>query len=281
MYRTFIIILQKLRLLEKLNMVVTITKNQHQFKIPIIAGTGIDFLNEQEAWFDYIIDKIKDINDATFIDIGTNVGQTLLKVKSKYPNAQYIGFEPSADCVSYVNKLIKLNNLFNSEIYPVGIGNETKITKLYSYSSDTDQAATIIEDFEFRPQSKVNRITNVPLFDISALKLSLKDSVFIKIDVEGSELEVIKSLANIIEEKNPIIICEILPCYTTDNTYRIERQESISNIISDANYTITQINLNGKLNIIKSFPINSNIELTNYLFIPNKKVNEILKYTND
>ena len=46
--------------------------------------------------------------NGAYLDIGVNIGQTLMKLKSVNPKIEYIGFEPNATCVHYVNKLIDM-----------------------------------------------------------------------------------------------------------------------------------------------------------------------------
>ena len=41
-----------------------------------------------------------------FIDVGVNVGQTLLKLKSISSEINYLGFEPNPNCVNYLKNLI-------------------------------------------------------------------------------------------------------------------------------------------------------------------------------
>jgi len=61
---------------------------------------------------------------------------------------------------------------------------------------------------------------------------------FLKIDVEGAELEVIEGLKNWINDHRPIMIAEVLPTYTADNTFRIERQNRIAVLVSEMNFVI-------------------------------------------
>jgi len=46
-----------------------------------------------------LLKKILLLKDGVFIDIGMNLGQTLIKLKCVDPNIRYFGFEPNPGCV--------------------------------------------------------------------------------------------------------------------------------------------------------------------------------------
>jgi FkbM family methyltransferase len=65
----------------------------------------------------------------------------------------------------------------------------------------------------------------VPVFHGKALTQFLPSKVgsILKVDVEGAELEVIEGLKSWINETRPIIIIEVLPVYTVENKFRLQR----------------------------------------------------------
>ena len=58
-----------------------------------------------------VIQRLFKLKSGAFIDVGVNLGQTLLKVAAIDPGRAYVGFEPNPACVDYVWKLIETNNL--------------------------------------------------------------------------------------------------------------------------------------------------------------------------
>ncbi len=60
--------------------------------IPIIGGTGYDLLRSQEQKFIDVFKWILAKKEGCFIDIGANLGQTLLKVRSISSEIPYYGF---------------------------------------------------------------------------------------------------------------------------------------------------------------------------------------------
>jgi FkbM family methyltransferase len=57
----------------------------------------------------------------TFVDVGMNLGQTLLAAKAIDPARHYIGFEPNPHCFAYCEQLTQLNQLPNVSLVPIGL----------------------------------------------------------------------------------------------------------------------------------------------------------------
>ena len=72
----------------------------------------------------------------------------------------YIGFEPNPVCVSYLYKLIQLNQMENVRIMPVGLGRQSEILTLYA---DTEFAsgAAVIKGFRKNQKIKYKIKKNV------------------------------------------------------------------------------------------------------------------------
>ncbi|MEQ8362614.1 MAG: FkbM family methyltransferase [Cyclobacteriaceae bacterium] len=238
------------------------------FSIPLQAGIGFDHLFEKEIWMTVVLKKVLALKpNEAFVDVGVNLGQTLLKVKSTNLNIQYIGFEPNMTCVAYVNKLISRNGLGSVQIFPVGISDNDGHAVLYHASDKLeDSSASIIKEFR-----DVSNLGQKIIITFSEDRLSfLQDHVLgvVKIDVEGAELEVVGNLKSFINKDRPIIICEILPVYNIDNAFRLDRQNALIKIIKELKYLIYRIEIDGTLFEIDEIGIHSEIEDSNYLLVP-------------
>ena len=208
----FVRILEKLGILNFVNFRLTMNINGHKFKIPFMGSKmGTENLLMQEAWF-YIV--VRHINAKSglsqeFIDIGTNIGQTLLKVKSISADMKYVGIEPNVVCVNYMYNLIRHNNFGNVRIFPVGLAEKSEMLTLYADNEFASGASMI---HGFRSQQKIKHEYNTPVFSGDFI-LGKCNPYLIKIDVEGFELDVIKGLQETLRRERPIVICEILPNY--------------------------------------------------------------------
>ena len=111
-------------LLSKLNYTQTVRVGKTAFKIPVIQNMGRANLKQSDTWMLDFFTSMRLTDTSGFIDIGVNVGQTLLQFRSV--SAQpYWGFEPNPSCVHYLNALISANQFksthINSLILPTGV----------------------------------------------------------------------------------------------------------------------------------------------------------------
>ena len=270
MIKLFIKILYKIRLLKYFNLTTRIKVNRGSYKIPVINELGLDNITLSELWMSSILEKIIAIKDGTFIDIGVNTGQTLLKVKSLKPDIKYIGFEPNPNCVFYAQQLISINKIENTTLYPVGVAEVTKLVELNFFTNEsTDASATIIADF--RPGSKIYRKEIIPCFEFKDINQDNFGTIScIKIDVEGAELEVIQGIKEIIVKDKPFVLIEILPVYEILNKDRMERQTALEEILNSIDYKLFRIHKKNDtevslLELIEAIGVHSNIEWCDYI----------------
>ena len=141
-------ILTKIKIISRINFTVSQKINGRNFKIPFTGSKmGTDNLSLQERWFSDIFKELyQNFNEPTFIDIGMNIGQTVLKVKSISPNINYVGFEPNGVCTNYLYELINLNKIENIKVIPIGLGAFTSIQTLYA-DNKFASGASVIKDF--------------------------------------------------------------------------------------------------------------------------------------
>lgn len=282
MNKIFLKALNKFNLLENINVTVPIDLNKNNFLVPVEGKTGYSNVFTTEPWMVGLLEKILSLKSGIFIDVGVNIGQTLLKLRCVNKEIKYVGFEPNPYCINYTSKLIALNELKNTILMPFGVSNKTEIGVLnFFYKGNTDSTASIIP--EFRPEQKIERKEFIPLYDFSKFHHLVKsDSVgFLKIDVEGAELEVLESFTEIIKKSNPFILIEILPVYNQENKTRLERQNKIEALIYINNYSILRIIKKGdnvhKLEELSSFGIHSDLDHCDYICVPKSDLNKILE----
>jgi FkbM family methyltransferase len=254
------------------------------FKVPVLKNIGWSIIFENEPWMTELLELLLPLNAGIFVDVGVNIGQTLLKVKSIDRTREYFGFEVNPYCIAYLKELIKVNNLNYINIMPFGLSDKTGLTQLqFYYDSEVDVTASIIQDY--RPDDKVVKSDYVILSRLDDLELfSQKKIGIIKVDVEGAELEVIIGAKRKISEDRPKLIIEILPAYTEENVNRIKRQRQIESIFKDLNYNfflIKKDNENHFRGLIRldAFQVDGNISQCDYLLIPEEKIDLISHFS--
>lgn len=241
------------------------------FKVPVYKGIGFSNLRDAEIWMTTLLNKLGS-PEACFLDIGVNTGQTLLKWKALYPHALYAGFEPNQNCVGYLDCLIEENQLINCSIYPYAVSTDKAEKRLYLLGNDpADSSATTIAGFRGDESRREITVQSMPLSD-------LDNNIFdlIKIDVEGSELEVLESVFEV--NNQAVIICEILPVYSAENKDRLNRQKKIESLLEKNGYCLFRVQKEDKIGLVEisEIGIHSELEKSDYVFIPENKKDAIL-----
>lgn len=257
--------------------------NDQIIKAPVILGLSCDLT---ETWMIHLLKHLLEQKEGAFLDIGINLGQTLIKVKGVEPKRKYIGFEPNPTCVFYIKELIKRNKFKDCTVIPVGLFIEDKVALLECVNNiEFDSAASLIQNF--RPDHKVYHKIPVPVFCFQKIADVLDfDAIgIVKIDVEGAELEVVKSLYQLFQSYRPIVLLEVLPVYSQENVTRKERQEELEQLFSELNYCWLRVdkleNTFVGLRKIENIGIHSNLNQCDYVVIPNEWIVKIQALVKD
>ena len=239
-------------------------------KIPVYPNLQCGI---SEPWMINLLRNVMPHREGAFIDIGANLGQTLVKVQAVAPEIQYVGFEPNPICVFYLWELIKLNEWHNCTIVPAGLYPENKILNLECIGDkDADSGASIIHNF--RSNRQITKTIPVPVLNYQSIQNTLEIGPvgFIKIDVEGAELDVVETLRPLIEKNKPILLVEILPVHKAENIERKKRQEELLRILKSLKYKVFRIQKkNGEffeLVPINDIGIHGDLDLCDYIMVP-------------
>ena len=268
-------ILRKGRLYKVINWPAATVVNGRRFVVPTLNGSRAE---PTEAWMIEVLRRLFALRSGPFIDVGVNLGQTLLKVAALDPGRTYVGFEPNPTCVDYVEKLIAANGLTSYKLAPVGLASKPGIVTLdLFFGSDSDSSASLVPNF--RPEQKVAFRKNVAVFSADDLPPGFipEGVAVIKIDVEGAELDVLTTLLSIIRRDRPFIAMEVLPAYTADNTARIDRQNQIEALLKDADYRLLRINSAGAPAVtpVEQIGIHGDMDLCDYIACPSEAVEAV------
>jgi FkbM family methyltransferase len=267
--KEFVHLFHRLRMLRYVHLFTELRYGNKSYTIPIAKGIGYSHCVGHEGWLLKVMTALGRYfsQDKAFIDVGVNVGQSLLLLKSLYPYVPYAGFEPNPVCVEYSRQLIEVNNLQKTTIYPFGLSDKSTEAYLNFYHrNDDDSSASVVTQFrpeEVRQRRRISLVCGDELQDWEKIRPGI-----IKIDVEGAELEVITGLANVVAVYRPCIICEVLPVYSNSNTFRVNRQQSLQKVLVRHGYNIYQVDPTGSINKIDAFSVHATLDACNYLFMP-------------
>jgi FkbM family methyltransferase len=240
------------------------------FRIPLQRGFDARIIRRNKSlWMDEVIKGCYAVSQGTFIDIGANVGQTLLKVKSLFAAVAYVGFEPNLHCAGYISALIASNNFQDCAIFPVGLGCEEKITPLF-YEHHADPKATVVDNF--RGNEHALRRQTVMIRDAGTFiaALRLPGIAIIKIDVEGYEAAVLSGVHDVLRCQRPFVICEVLRAHSPEHpshTFRVHSRTVCETLLRELDYAIWGVN---RARMIEACGHISDT-YTNYVFAPQEK----------
>ncbi|WP_398480743.1 FkbM family methyltransferase [Tardiphaga sp.] len=159
------------------------------------------------------LDKIVPAGAVT-VDVGANVGlytQKLAKLSGKVH-----AFEPSRDMAT----LLRRTSASNVSIHEIALSDQEGEADLYIPQSDDG----LVHGLASLEQSHAPNTTNVVAAHVPLARLDgvMKDDVaFVKVDVEGHELSVLKGATGLIDRCQPVFLVEAEDRHRTDATKSI------------------------------------------------------------
>lgn len=260
----------KLNLLRNRIYIRTSTLYDRNWRIPVIDAMGYSLAvgDQSELWLYRELKKCHaQYPISLFIDIGVNIGQTLLKVKAIDKHIRYIGFEPNPTCVYYTEYLIRLNAIKNVSINSFGLGAIPSLAQLH-FLGEEDTRATLNRT-ETSPANLIyQRQVAVWTLDEIDLGISEEEHVVLKVDVEGYELEVITGAKGFIQKYRPILFFESLPHQRLEKN--IQRSHLLFKSLREQQYTIFLLNQDGsKQAVDEHFENMDDFARTDFIALPN------------
>lgn len=141
------------------------------------------------------------------LDIGANFGyHTITMANIVSDTGKVFAFEPMRLFFQQINANACINNLFNVTTYNCAVGETTDVC----YIPEPNLMDNLVNhgDTSISKTSKIHQTeTNVIYIDL----LKLPKIKFIKLDVQGCELQVLKGAKNTIKKDKPALIVEIEP----------------------------------------------------------------------
>jgi FkbM family methyltransferase len=139
-----------------------------------------------------------------FVDVGANIG--FYACMARHAGKQAIAVEPQAGNLRYLYSNLLANGWGDTEVFPMGLGSASGLVTLYGFSST---GASLIPGWAGASQ-RTQRVIPVTTLDTLLGNRFPRKKLFIKIDVEGVEYEVLKGADTVLASApKPVWIVEI------------------------------------------------------------------------
>lgn len=231
-------------------------------------------------WKTEAVAKILEYRKGSFIDVGANVGQSLLDFLCAPARSSYLGFEPNLTCCRHLATFIAENRADGCRVIPAGLANRNGLGTLYRLGGDVDSGATTLKALRPRGQVIAEPCCLFRLDDLSA-QLAEPEIALIKIDTEGTELEVLQGMEATICQKRPWVLCEVLHRdEMADPALYRHRCAELMRLVTSLGYRAQRIvhDVAGikSLEAVSEFPDqvwnDRSISLCDYLLVPDAEV---------
>lgn len=172
------------------------SKNIMQAFINSCITGDMEELNRLQTDGQYFNDLTKACKCEYFVDLGAYVGDTIEKAYDFYAGClkQVISFEPDENNIVLLRERMKERNIEEDKWTLIDKGSWSKQTSLYFSSSNSSSSITEDGDIEI----KVDSVDNV-------LREKEFCADYIKMDVEGSEMESLKGSVHTIQKDHPML----------------------------------------------------------------------------
>ena len=155
---------------------------------------------------------IKNIDDkSVFIDCGANQGFYTIPIAASNRNCKIIAFEPSIQEMEYLNQNILLNNIKNIETSYLGIGDKEGSFKFKNdnLEKNSTKGGLIVENENEKNEIKMIDVTTLDKFiDNRKLDITSDTKLFIKIDLEGYDINAVYGSKDIIKNYFTVLLVE-------------------------------------------------------------------------
>jgi len=149
-------------------------------------------------------------NMRVIIDVGVNIGSTLLNFARICPEAEILGFEPDADNYRKASKNIQLNAFDNLELINKGLGSASAAVRLFKVNEGNAGMNRILPERD-SSESDIMEFTEIEIVSLDDFLAQRPQCHvdLIKIDVEGYELQVLRGAEQTLEQHRPTLFIEL------------------------------------------------------------------------
>lgn len=202
-------IAERTRTLPYVNLMVRITVSGSTVRLPLGGHRELSHLGIHEPHLFAVMRDVLSQRQGAVLDVGANIGQTLIKFLALRDVRPYVAFEPSLAAAWQVQRLSDANEASHVTVLPVALSDRTGVCE-FSTSGPYDQAASLNPDLHVRGFFAASRYVPVLRGDDVVEALGLRPAL-IKIDAEGAEAAVLRGFSHTLTQYRPAVICEMMP----------------------------------------------------------------------
>lgn len=173
-------------------------------------------------------------NGSTIIDVGTNIGETLLNFARINTKGRNIGFEPVPHLYEKAKTNIGLNKYKNIELINQGLSSDAETLSFQQPGKNNSGGIFLTKDGKDAAHS-----VQVVRLDDFAKQNGLENVSLIKIDVEGFEMNVLKGALEVLHNFKPTLFVEI------DDSFLVRQNSSsaaVFDLLVSQGYKLTNAN---------------------------------------
>lgn len=184
--------------------------------------------------------------DSVVVDIGANIGYYSLMAAQKAAAGNIYSFEPVTNNLQKLERNISLNGL--AIIHPIqaAISNVSGSTTIYISDDDNSGMSGLRSAENFSGQSETVKCLTL---DEAVLEYNLPKIDLIKIDVEGSEVNVLQGMKRIRTEQRPLLLIEVSTATLSMYNEKIETIYQILSADQYVAYRVTDSNVLEKISV--------------------------------
>lgn len=172
----------------------------HSLKSKVHNHLSAKFRTPDQTMFDHLR-NLRELgyNPAYVIDVGAYIGEWTLHAKNIFPDATFLMIEPQFSKVEVLNKITKenANTLFANAL----IGKENRSNVVF-YEMET--GSSIYEELTSYGRTLV--YYEMTTLDHLIAKYKLEGEIFLKLDVQGSEIDILKGSKKALENISFILL---------------------------------------------------------------------------
>lgn len=143
-------------------------------------------------------------NARTMLDVGANIGNHSVYLSRFFERV--VSFEPNPTALEYLHQHKDLNDCTNLHICEVGLGKENASLPFLQDPGNNLGMSHFLQETD--DPAAATSCLSIRIGDEMVEQLGIHDIDYVKIDVEGLELDVLNGLRKTIEQHRPIVTFE-------------------------------------------------------------------------